>query len=83
MNMVMKLKQTPCKRCGGSGVEQDNRLIGQKFRDRRVKLGLKGAEMARRTGFSRSYISDLEQGRRNWNSAAIQGYQLALALERR
>lgn len=41
------------------------REFGQRVRDRRLKLGLSQEELADRADLHRTYISSLEQGRRN------------------
>jgi transcriptional regulator with XRE-family HTH domain len=41
------------------------REFGRRVRDRRVELGLSQEDLAERAGLHRTYISSLEQGRRN------------------
>lgn len=41
------------------------REFGRRVRDRRMELGLSQEELAERAGLHRTYISSLEQGRRN------------------
>jgi transcriptional regulator with XRE-family HTH domain len=41
------------------------REFGRRVRDHRMELGLSQEELAERAGLHRTYISSLEQGRRN------------------
>lgn len=45
--------------------------LGSKLRQRRLELGLSGAELARRTGFSTSFISQVERSLANPSVAAL------------
>jgi DNA-binding XRE family transcriptional regulator len=50
----------------GLVMEQDLlSLFGQRVRERRIELGLTQRELADRTGLNRSYIGEIELGRRN------------------
>lgn len=39
------------------------KVIGEKIKESRIKKGLTQIELSRKTGLSRSYISDIENGR--------------------
>lgn len=39
--------------------------LGQKIRQRRIELGLTQEELATNSGLNRSYISEVESGKRN------------------
>jgi len=62
------IKQTAdCRCCKGTGKTYDHREIGRTVKDARKAAGLKLWEVHRGSGYTVSYISDLEQGRRNWS----------------
>ena len=44
----------------------------------RKKAGLTIRQMAKLTGYSASYVSDLEHGKRNWNTEKCERFQKAL-----
>ncbi len=67
-----------CKRCGGSGLEPDHKAVGRQMRDKRERANISLSEMARRLGFSKAYVSDLELGRRGWHTAVKKAYGAAL-----
>lgn len=67
-----------CPKCDGTGSVLDPRMMGQQMRELREKKGVSGRELARRLGFSAPYVSDLELGRRSFNTALIQRYKQAL-----
>jgi hypothetical protein len=48
-----------------------NAIIGSRIRERRKELGMRGADLARLTGLCRSFISDLENGRRGVSAENI------------
>jgi transcriptional regulator with XRE-family HTH domain len=53
-------------------------LQGRQMRDLRQKKGVSVREVARRTGLSAPYVSDLELGRRSFNAKLIERYKKAL-----
>ena len=67
-----------CPKCDGTGSVLDPRLQGQQMRQLRKRKGISVREIARRTGLSAPYISDLELGRRAFNTDLIQRYKQAL-----
>ena len=54
------------------------KLVGRNVKRIRHDRGLTREQLAERSGFSREYISDLEQGRRSLTIVSI--YELATAL---
>ena len=62
----------PCRRCGGSGTEPDDRAIGAEMREKRRAAGLSLRDAAKRMGLSASYLSDLERGNRHWRADLVQ-----------
>lgn len=63
-----------CPRCGGSGSIRDDREIGAEMRRLRKAVGFTLLEWAAEVHFSPSYISDLENGRRQWNAGLMAKY---------
>ena len=55
-----------CKRCGGDGVEPDNKAIGRELRAQRESRCYSMREVAIAMGISSSYLGDLELGERRW-----------------
>lgn len=53
--------------------------LGQAIKSFRLKLGLSQEELAFRSGFHRTYISDIERGSRNISLKAI--YSICSALK--
>jgi len=64
----------PCRRCGGSGVEVDDRDIGKRMRKLRQKRGLSLRDAAKKMQVTASYLCDLELGRRRWRAELQNGY---------
>lgn len=56
----------PCRWCGGSGQEIDDRALGADMRKLRQSKGFTGRQMAKLLRKSAVYLSDLELGRRRW-----------------
>lgn len=69
MSVLMK-----CETCGGTGEKADPEAL----RIQRELAGLAQGEVARRMGLHQSYLSDLEQGRRDWNSSLLTRFTAAL-----
>ena len=67
-----------CPKCAGTGSVIDPRMQGQQMRELRVKKGIAVREVARRMNLSAPYISDIELGRRAFNTDLIQRYKQAL-----
>jgi transcriptional regulator with XRE-family HTH domain len=75
----MQAMQTqPCHQCDGTGKELDHKAVGLELRNKRVVRKKTIKEIAKVTGLSTAYISDLETGRRNWNALLIESYKQAL-----
>jgi transcriptional regulator with XRE-family HTH domain len=56
-------------------VRIDHVATGEQVRAARKAAGISLREMARRIEFSAPYLSDLENGRRNWNSEMLARYE--------
>ena len=63
-----------CAHCNGTGIALDHRQIGRERRADRLAAGLTLRAMAERTGYTASYLCDLELGRRNWNAGLLDLY---------
>ena len=72
------LKTKNCHCCDGSGRELDSRAVGQQMKALRQSRGISQTEMARRLGFSKPYVCDLERGHRHWRSDLLARYNKAL-----
>lgn len=67
-----------CKRCGGTGREQDDRAIGERMRKKREAKDISLRDLGARLGLTASYLCDLELGRRRWSPKNIKRYTEAL-----
>ena len=67
-----------CKRCNGSGIEQDSGVIGQQMRDRRHAAQLSLRSMATLVGKSHAFLSQLESGKRRWTQVLLDKYTRVL-----
>lgn len=67
-----------CPRCGGTGEIESDREVGERMRSLREGKGLTLREVSRRMGVSAAYVSDLERGRRAWNTSVTEKYFRAL-----
>ena len=67
-----------CKRCGGSGVEQDNVKIGMVRRLRRQSAQMSLRELSSIIGISHAFLSQLENGKRRWTQALSDKYLAAI-----
>ena len=56
----------------------DDEATGQTARDLRVGNGIGLRQLARRIGFSSSYVCDLEHGRRAWSDDLVKRYSDAI-----
>jgi transcriptional regulator with XRE-family HTH domain len=61
------------------GPSERQRELGRRVRERRTKAGLSQEELAERAGLDRSYIGQVETGRRNANLDTLS--RLAVALD--
>lgn len=52
--------------------------LGTELSERRRRLGLSQAELAKEAGINRTYVSDVENGKRNFSVATL--YALASSL---
>jgi cytoskeletal protein RodZ len=67
-----------CPKCGGSGVIQDDAVLGVELRKKREGIGLTLREVSRRMKISASYLCDLEHGRRIWSPILEHNYRQAV-----
>lgn len=75
----MRIQKTlPCVKCNGIGEVENAAYRGQEMRKLRQTAGLSLREVARQMGRSAAYISDLELGRRGWNTGLIRAYEKVL-----
>ncbi len=72
------MKTLPCRHCNGTGKEPDQRALGVEMRRKRVAANKSLREVAIAMEFSAPYLSDLELGRRLWNSELIASFEKAL-----
>ena len=68
-----------CHCCNGSGVEQDDRVLGQNLKRKRLAAGMTGVQMARALHISTSFLCQLEAGHRTWQSGMVTAYHNVLA----
>lgn len=68
----------PCPKCYGTGRIPDNTALGKSMRLKREVAGISLRSLARLLGISAPYLSDLERGRREWNSVRTNAYFNAL-----
>ena len=66
-----------CKRCGGTGKEQESAEVGRTMRNRRLAAELSLRQMAVLVGRSHSFLSQLENGRRRWPELLLNKYAAA------
>lgn len=67
-----------CRRCNGTGKEVDHADTGRKMRAKRLKANLSLRQVAEAMDKSAPYVSDLELGRRYWNTQVTAQYLQAL-----
>lgn len=74
------VKSEPCDRCGGTGKAIDQLATGQRLRAERKTRRVSLAIVAEQMGYSVSFVSDLEFGRRLWSGDKINAYEKAIGL---
>jgi transcriptional regulator with XRE-family HTH domain len=67
-----------CPKCGGVGEVEDNAVIGTRMLSLRIAKVVTALTVATRMDISRSYLCDLEKGRRQWTPDLKQRYQDAV-----
>jgi len=67
-----------CDKCNGTGQLRDQREFGAEMRLKRKRARVSLRAMAEAMGFTPPYVSDLELGRRNWNSNLSEDYMKVL-----
>jgi Predicted transcriptional regulator len=72
------MKSEPCEHCDGTGKQIDQRALGKELRSRRERANKTLRETAVAMGVSAPYVSDLELGRRHWNSRLIREFVNAI-----
>jgi predicted transcriptional regulator len=73
---AMKYKQ--CSQCNGTGKELDQQALGAEMRKLRESAGVSLRQMASELGYSASFLSDLELGRRKCRKEWIAAYKEVL-----
>ena len=68
----------PCPHCGGSGQVYDDGAVGELVRTNRELRRVSLRKVAERMGYSPSYLSDLELGRRRWSAGLLDRYKKAV-----
>lgn len=74
----LKKHTRSCSHCGGHGRVVSDEALGAEMRARRTDRQLSIGAIARRMGFSRPYVNDLELGERPWRPELITAYLKAL-----
>jgi len=67
-----------CPRCKGSGQVVDDRVVGAAYRVRRLAQNVTLRDMAGRCDWSPAYLSDLELGKRTWNTKQMRRVETQL-----
>lgn len=67
-----------CQHCAGTGKEPDHRQLGEDLRRFREWHEATLTNVAAEMGLSKSYVCDLELGRRPWRQELILNYRLAV-----
>ena len=69
-----KLGTKTCPRCGGRGTVPDE-TVGPSLKAFREKSGVALLKLSKELELSRTFLSDLEAGRRNWSPLLIEKYR--------
>jgi transcriptional regulator with XRE-family HTH domain len=72
------MKTLDCPKCGGTGKIPDQKSIGDEMRQLRIHAGISLRSAASKMGFSASYLSDLENGHRNWDEGLVEAFKEAI-----
>jgi len=72
------MKTIPCRHCNGTGKVPDQAAIGAEMKALREARKIPLREMARRILASPAFLSDLEAGRRKWQTDRIAAFKKAL-----
>jgi len=70
--------RTPCPLCGGLGGVLPPAIEGAQWRKCRIAAGWSLHDLASLTGFSASYVCDLEHGRRPWKESLRERFRSVL-----
>lgn len=73
------MKTKRCRCCDGTGKQLDQKDVGSKMRRMRFNARISLRSMSRLMGFSASYLSDLELGKRNWTSERMEQYRSVIS----
>lgn len=74
----MNFKTQKCPHCEGSGLVLDPKIAGEYHRAMRKRKGKSLREVAKLMKVSAPFVSDLENGRRNWSDDRIEAYRKAV-----
>ena len=72
---MKNLPTTICPKCNGTGQVINNELLGSKYRSYREQNNITLRKFAYQMDISVQYLSDLERGRRNWNTKQIKLFE--------
>jgi predicted transcriptional regulator len=75
------LCSSECDKCLGIGQIANDTFIGDEMQQRRTKAGKTLADISASMGFTISYLSDLEHGRKKWTLEKIKAYQEAIGIK--
>lgn len=73
----MKTKTKSCHCCSGSGKEIDSKSVGLAMKKLRQSSGLDQQAVAKKMGFTSTYLSLLESGHRNWSHPLMVAFRSA------
>lgn len=67
-----------CPHCEGTGKVIDHKVLGEASKLRRELYKIVLRELAKKMGISVGYLSDLEHGRKKWNSDLIKNFDRSI-----
>lgn len=67
-----------CSHCNGSGQDIDDEATGRNVKEMRQSYNCGLRELSRAVGWSATYLSDLEKGKRKWTEPKMERYMTAM-----